>query len=98
MSRADRGPSTTHSDSGCCLEYGWMGCWICRSGRRPPSLGGRQSVKFGLLARGQGRNLGGEAFGLETEETLEPAHCFLSFVQLVSDSDMLLRPEGLSLY
>jgi len=59
-------------------------------------VGGK--VRFGLLARGQGRNLGGEASGLETEETLEPAHRFLSFVHLVPDANMLLRAEGLSIY
>ena len=58
-------------------------------------VGGK--VRFGLLARGQGRNLAGISSGLETEEALEPAHRFLSFVQLVPDADMLLRAEGLGL-
>ncbi len=58
-------------------------------------VGGK--VIFGLLTRGQGRDLAGISSGLETEEALEPAHRFFSFVKLVSDADMLLWAEGLGL-
>ena len=74
---------------------GWVAGYAEAAAVAHYRVGGK--VRLGVLARGQGRNLAGISSGLETEEALEPAHRFLSFVQLVPDADMLLRAEGLGL-